>query len=73
MLNYRFRGTTMSCSELPVALENNMVDKIATVPTARGKKHDTSAPMEIRMAAKENGEKCDPRRRPKDHRPRPGG
>ena len=33
-----------------------MVDKIATVPTARGKKHDTSAPMEIRMAAKEDGD-----------------
>ena len=26
------------------------------VPTARGRKHETSAPMEIGMAAKEDGE-----------------
>ena len=44
--NYRFRGTTMSYSELTVALEN-IVDKVVTVPTARNKKHDTSASMEI--------------------------
>ena len=56
LLNYRFRGTTMSYSELIVALENIIVDKVATDPTARSKKHDTSAPMEIGMAAKEDGE-----------------
>ena len=56
LLNYRFRGTTMSHSELIVALENIIVDKAAMVPTARGTKHDTSAPMEIGMAAKEDGE-----------------
>ena len=54
--NNRFRGTTMSHSELIVALENILVDKVVTVPTARNKKHDTSAPMEIGMAAKEDGE-----------------
>ena len=54
--NYRFRRTTMSYSELVVALENIIVDKVATVPTARSRKHDTSAPMEIGMAAKEDGE-----------------
>ena len=43
LLNYRFRGTTMSYSELLVALEN----KVAIVPTARNRKTDTSAPMEI--------------------------
>ena len=56
LLNNRFRGTTMSYSELIVALENIIIDKVAMVPTARGRKHDTSAPMEIGMAAKEDGE-----------------
>ena len=46
----------MSYSELIVALENIIVDKVVTVPTARNEKHDTSAPMEIGMAAKEDGE-----------------
>ena len=55
LLNYRFRGT-MSYSELIVALENIIVDKVVTVPTARNKKHDTSAPIEIGMAAKEDVE-----------------
>ena len=54
--NCRFRGTTMSYSELIVALENIIIDKVAMVPTARGRKHDTSAPMDIGMAAKEDGE-----------------
>ena len=56
LLSNRFRGTTMSYSELIVALENIIVDKVVTVPTARNKKHDTSAPMEIGIAAKEDGE-----------------
>ena len=54
-LNCRFRGTTVSYSELPTALEN-IIDKVATVPTARHRKIDTSAPMEIGMAAKDDGE-----------------
>ena len=53
LLNCRFRGTTMSYSELLVALENIIIDKVATVPTARNKEIDTSAPMEIGMAAKD--------------------
>ena len=56
LLNNRVRGTVMSYSELVVALEKIIVDKVAMVPTARGRKHDTSAPMEIGMAAKEDGE-----------------
>ena len=56
LLNYRFRGTTMSYSELIVALENLIIDKVAVVPTARGRKHGTRAPKEIGMAAKEDGE-----------------
>ena len=56
LLNYRFRGTAMPYGELIIALENNIIDKVSTVPTARSKKHDTSAPMEIGMATKEDGE-----------------
>ena len=56
LLNYRFRGTTMSYSELFVALENIIVDKVATVRAVRVKKNDTSAPMEIGMAAREDSE-----------------
>ena len=44
----------MSYSELLIALENIIIDKVATVPTARNRKTDTSAPMEIEMAAKED-------------------
>ena len=56
LLNHRFRGTAMSYDELIIALENIIVDKVSTVPTARSRKHDTSAPMEIGMATKEDGE-----------------
>ena len=34
----------------------NIVDKVASVPTARSGKQDTGAPMEIGMAAKEDEE-----------------
>ena len=56
LLNYRFRGTTMSYRDLFVTLENIIIDKVATVPTARSRKIDTGAAMEIGMTAKENGE-----------------
>ena len=56
LLNYRFRGTTMPYNELIIALENIIIDKVSTVHTARSRKHDTSAPMEIGMATKEDGE-----------------
>ena len=46
----------MSYSELIVALENIIFDKVAMVPTAKGKRHDTSAPMEIGMVTKEDSE-----------------
>ena len=55
-LNYRFRGSTMSYSELIIALENIIVVKVSTVPSSKSRRSDTSAPMEIGMAAKENGE-----------------
>ena len=56
LLNYRFRGTAFSYDELIIALENIIIDKVSTVSTARSRKHDTSAPMEIGMATKEDGE-----------------
>ena len=40
LLNYRFRRTTMSCSERLIALENISNDKVATVPTVRSRKAD---------------------------------
>ena len=43
-------------SELLVALENIMIDKVATVPTARNGEIDTSAAMETGMAANDDGE-----------------
>ena len=46
----------MPYGELIIALENIIIDKVSTVPTARSRKHDTSAPMEIGMATKEDGE-----------------
>ena len=51
-MNFRLRGTTMSYDELLVALENIIIDKAATVPTARNRKIDTSALMEMGMTAK---------------------
>ena len=55
LLKYSFRGTTMSYSELLVALDSIIIGKVATVPTARNRKIDTSAPMEIGVAAKDDG------------------
>ena len=56
LLNYRFRGTTMSYSKLTIALYNTVVDKVSTVLSSKSSRNDTGAPMEIGMAAKENGE-----------------
>ena len=56
LLNYRFRGTTMSYSELIIALENISVDMVSTVPSSKRRRNDTSAPMKIGMAAKGDGE-----------------
>ena len=56
LLNDRFRGTTMSYSEILIARENILVDKVATIPSSKSRRNDTSAPMEIGMAAKEDGE-----------------
>ena len=70
LLNSRFRGTTMSYSELFVALENIIIDNVAT---ARSRKIDTSAAVEIGMKAKEKWWECEPRGRPKDRRPYSAG
>ena len=56
LLNYRFRGTTMSFSDIVIALENIIVDKVTTVPSSKNRRNDISAPMETGMAAKEDGE-----------------
>ena len=46
----------MSYSEILLALEHIIVDKVSTVPSSKSRSFDTSAPMEIGMAAKEDGE-----------------
>ena len=46
----------MSYVELLIASENSIIDKVSTVPTARHKKIETSAPVEIGVAAKDDGE-----------------
>ena len=48
LLNFRLRGTTLNNEELP----NIVVDMVSAAPTTRQNKFDTSAPMEIGMAAK---------------------
>ena len=45
----------MSYSELLVALENIIIDEVATVPTARSRKHGTNAPLEIGMTDSNQG------------------
>ena len=56
LLNYRFRGTTMSKSEIFIVLENIIGDKVSTVASSNSRRNNASAPMEIGMAAKEDGE-----------------
>ena len=46
----------MSYSEIIIALENIIVDKVSTSPSSKRRRNDTSAPMKIEMAAKEDGE-----------------
>ena len=46
----------MSYSELIIVLENIIVDKVSTAPSRKSRRNDTSAPLEIGMAAKEDGE-----------------
>ena len=46
----------MSHSEIIIALENIIYDKVSTVPSSKNRRNDTTAPMEIGMAAKEDGE-----------------
>ena len=46
----------MSYSELIIAFENVIVDKVSTAPSSKSRRNGTSAPMEIGMAAKEDEE-----------------
>ena len=55
LLNCRFRGTTLPSDESLIALENIIIDKVTT-HSAKVKRIDTSAPVEIGMAAGTDGE-----------------
>ena len=46
----------MSYSEIIIALENTIVDTVSAIPSSKSRRNDTSTPMEIGMAAKEDGE-----------------
>ena len=59
LLNYWFRGTTMSYSEIIIALENIFVDKVSTIPSNKSRRNDTSA----RIGSKRRWRKREPRRR----------
>ena len=56
VLNLRFREATPKYEEHLIAWESIIIDKASTAPTIRQKKVNTSAPMEIGMAAKDDSE-----------------
>ena len=59
LLKSRFRGTTLPSlpyEELLIALENIIIDKVTTHSVSQVKKIDTSAPMDVGMAA---GTECE--------------
>ena len=56
LLNFRFHGAVLKYEDVGVASENIMDDNVSTVPTSRQKKADTSVPMEIGIAAKDDSE-----------------
>ena len=57
-LNERFRGTTRLYQELLISLKNIIIDKVTTHSAPKMKKHDTSTPMDIGMAAGTDGEEA---------------
>ena len=57
-MNCRFRGTTLPHEELLIALENVIIDKVTRHSVSKVKKTDTSAPMDIGMAAGTDGEEA---------------
>ena len=58
LLNFRLRGTTLPHEKLLIALANIIVDKVTTLSASKVKKIDTSAPMEIGMAAGTDGDEA---------------
>ena len=56
--NYRFRGTTLPNEELLIALGKIIKDKVTTHSVSKVNQIDTSAPMEIGMAAGTDGEEA---------------
>ena len=54
--NFRFRGTALNYEEFTIALENIIIDKVSTAPTSRQKNINTTAPMEVGIAAKDDSE-----------------
>ena len=46
----------MSYDEITIACENVIIDEVVTLPTTRDRQIDTRVPMEIGMAARDDGE-----------------
>ena len=65
LLNHRFRGTTLPYEDLLIALENKIIDKVTTHSALKVKNIDTSAPMEIGMAAGRTDGQCTRAQEPK--------
>ena len=60
--SYNSDSEERRCRTANLSFENVIFEKFTTVPTARNRKIDTSAPMEIGMAAKGDGEHVTRRR-----------
>ena len=67
------QGQEKSYSELIIALEKIIVDKVSTAPSSKNRRNDTSAPMEIGICSERRWRECDPRRRPEEHASRSAG
>ena len=67
LLNYRFRGRTMSYSEIIIALENTIVDKMSTVPSSKKQEERQECSNGDWNGSKSRWRKCEPRRRSENH------
>ena len=56
LLFFRFRERTSKHEEILIALGNIIIDKVPTVQITKQKKFDTSAPLEIGMAPKDESD-----------------
>ena len=63
LLNYRSRGTIMSYSEIIIALENMIVDKVSRVPLSKKTEERHECSNGDWDGSKRRRRKCEPRKR----------